>query len=149
MPIFPKDKKTTESSRSPLKYNKKTGVLTKGKTTWELSNEYPYSPEKTTKKAVSITMPWKKGTGKDRFYSIKEVSSLAGEEKKVLKSREVKVDNKGNKTKTKVDGDVTTTKTKRAGGKSRFSITDASTGRKYSAKNAIAANRKANKLKRS
>lgn len=138
-----KPRNNKESVKNPLSYNKKTGVLTKGKTTLNTDTG------EQVKKNLSVVMPWKKGTGKDRFYRLKEVSSLAGEEKKVLKSREVKVDNKGNKTKTKVDGNVTTTKTKRAGGKSRFSITDASTGKKYSAKNAIAANRKANKLKRS
>jgi hypothetical protein len=148
MAIFPKDKKT-ESVKSPLKYNKKTGVLTKGRTTWELSNEYPYMPEKTIKKAVSITMPWKKDSKKDRFYKINEVSDTSGGEKRIIKSKEVKIDNKGNKTKKKIDGNITTTKIKKAGGNSRISITDASTGRKYSAKNAIAANRKVNKLKRS
>lgn len=132
-----------ESVKSPLKYNKQTGVLTKGKTTLDTNTG------EQVKKSLSVTMPWKKGTGKDRFYSMKEVSSLAGGEKKVLKSREVKVDNKGKKIKTKVDGNVTMTKTKKAGGNSRISITDASTGRKYSAKNVIAANRKVNKLKRS
>jgi len=142
MPMFPRNGKK-ESVKSPLAYNKKTGVLTKNKTTLDTGTG------EQVKKAFSITMPGKKGTDKNRFYKMKEVSSLAGDEKKILKSKEVKVDNKGNKTKTKVDGDVTTTKTKRAGGKSRFSITDASTGRKYSAKNAIAANRKVNKLKRS
>jgi len=138
-----KPRKNKESVKSPLAYNKKTGVLTRGKTT------YDSSTGEQVKKNLSVTMPWKKGTGKDRFYSMKEVSSLAGGEKKVLKSREVKVDNKGNKIKTKVDGNVTMTKTKKAGGNSRISITDANTGRKYSAKNAIAANRKVNKLKRS
>jgi hypothetical protein len=132
-----------ESVKSPLKYNKKTGVLTKGKTTLDTNTG------EQVKKSLSVTMPWKKGTGKDRFYSMKEVSSLAGGEKKVLKSREVKVDNKGKKIKTKVDGNVTMVKTKTPGAKTRISITDSATGRKYSAKNAIAANRKVNKLKRS
>lgn len=132
-----------ESVKSPLAYNKKTGVLTRGKTT------YNSSTGEQVKKGFSIAMPGKKGTDKNRFYSMKEVSSLVGPEKKVLKSREVKVDNKGNKTKTKVDGNVTMTRTKKAGGNSRISITDSATGRKYSAKNVIAANRKVNKLKRS
>lgn len=138
-----KPRNNKESVKNPLSYNKKTGVLTKGKTTLNTDTG------EQVKKNLSVAMPWKKGTGKDRFYRMKEVSSLAGEEKKVLKSREVKVDNKGNKTKTKVDGNVTMTKTKKAGGNSRISITDSATGRKYSAKNVIAANRKVNKLKRS
>lgn len=138
-----KPRKNKESVKSPLKYNKKTGVLTKGKTTLDTNTG------EQVKKSLSVTMPWKKGTGKDRFYSMKEVSSIAGGEKKVLKSREVKVDNKGKKIKTKVDGNITMVKTKTPGAKSRISITDSATGRKYSAKNAIAANRKANKLKRS
>ena len=142
MPMFP-DKGKKESVKSPLAYNKKTGVLTKSKTTLNTGTG------EQVKKALSVTMPWKKGTGKDRFYNMKEVSSLAGGEKKVVKSKEVKVDNKGNKTKIKVDGNVTMTKTKKSGGNARFSITDASTGRKYSAKNAVAANKKANKLKKS
>jgi hypothetical protein len=138
-----KPRKNKESVNNPLSYNKKTGVLTKGRTTLDTSTG------EQVKKNLSVTMPWKKGTGKDRFYSMKEVSSLAGAEKKVIKSREVKVDNKGNKVKTKVDGNVTMTKTKKAGGNSRISITDANTGRKYSAKNAIVANKKINKLKKS
>jgi hypothetical protein len=138
-----KPRNNKESVKNPLSYNKKTGVLTKGKTTLNTDTG------EQVKKNLSIAMPGRKGNGKDRFYSMKEVSSLAGGEKKVIKSREVKVDNKGNKTKTKVDGNVTMTKTKKAGGNSRISITDASTGRKYSAKNAIAANRRVNKLKRS
>ena len=137
-----KPRNRKESVRNPLSYNKKTGVLTKGKTTLDTTTG------EQVKKNLSVTMPWKKGTDKNRFYSMKEVSSLAGPEKKVLKSREVKVDNKGNKIKTKVDGNVTMTKTKKAGGNSRISITDANTGRKYSAKNAIAANKKVNKLKK-
>jgi hypothetical protein len=142
MPMFPRNGKK-ESVKSPLAYNKKTGVLTKSKTTLDTGTG------EQVKKAFSVTMPGKKGTGKDRFYNMKEVSLLAGGEKKVLKSKEVKLDSKGNKTKTKVDGNVTMTKTKKAGGNSRISITDSNTGRKYSAKNAIAANRKVNKLKRS
>lgn len=138
-----KPRNNKESVKSPLKYNKQTGMLTKGKTTLNTGTG------EQVKKSLSVAMPWKKGTGKDRFYSMKEVSSLAGGEKKVLKSREVKVDNKGNKVKTKVDGNVTMTKTKKAGGNSRISITDSNTGRKYSAKNIIAANKKVNKLKRS
>jgi hypothetical protein len=137
------DKPRKESVKSPLKYNKETGVLSRGKTTFDPSTK------EQVKKGFSVTMPWKKGTSKDRFYNMKEVSSLAGGEKKVLKSREIKVDNQGKKTKTKVNSNVTMVKTKTPGAKSRISITDSSTGRKYSAKNAIVANRKVNKLKRS
>lgn len=142
MPLFPKNGKK-ETVKSPLKYNKQTGVLARSKTTYD-----PTTGEQ-VKKSLSVTMPWKKGTDKNRFYKSKEVSSLAGEEKKVLKSKEVKVNSRGTKVKTKVDGNVTMTKTKRKGGDSKFSITDASTGKKFSAKNVIAANRKANKLKKS
>jgi len=142
MPMFPRNGKK-ESVKSPLAYNKKTGVLTKSKTTLDTGTG------EQVKKAFSLTMPGKKGSDKNRFYKMKEVSSLAGGEKKIIKSKEVKVDSKGNEVKTKVDGNVTMTKTKKAGGNSRISITDSNTGRKYSAKNAIAANRKVNKLKRS
>lgn len=138
-----KPRNNKESVKSPLAYNKKTGVLTKSKTTLDTGTG------EQVKKAFSLTMPGKKGSDKNRFYKMKEVSSLAGGEKKIIKSKEVKVDSKGNKVKTKVDGNVTMTKTKKAGGNSRISITDSNTGRKYSAKNAIAANRKVNKLKRS
>jgi hypothetical protein len=140
--MFPRNGKK-ESVKSPLAYNKKTGVLTKSKTTLDTGTG------EQVKKAFSLTMPGKKGSDKNRFYKMKEVSSLAGGEKKIIKSKEVKVDSKGNEVKTKVDGNVTMTKTKKAGGNSRISITDSNTGRKYSAKNAIAANRKVNKLKRS
>jgi hypothetical protein len=142
MALFPKNRKK-ETVKSPLKYNKQTGVLTRGKTTYD-----PTTGEQ-VKKSLSVTMPWKKGSDKNRLYKSKEVSSVAGEEKKVLKSKEVKVDSKGNKFKTKVDGNITMTKTKRKGGNSKFSVTDAGTGKKYSAKNVIAANRRANKLKKS
>lgn len=144
-----KPRKRKEGIRTALKYNKKTGVLAKSGTTYEVSDKYPYLQEgKQVTKAFSVTMPWKKDSKKDRYYRINEVRNVENGESKIVKSKEVKIDNKGNKVKTKIDGNITMTKTKKAGGNSRISITDSSTGKKYSAKNAIAANRKINKLKR-